>query len=164
LRSMTQFNDKQITEYMYRCFTAVDGLWFMKLEEKYGFDTALEIDNEVWKVMPKIQARMLKSMGKPGNGIEALSDCFTFKLRVEGFTFKTERIKKPRGFRVIIEKCPWFDLLVKSGRENVAEKVGTTICNTDGSAWASEFGDNIKFELQSQLCNGSERCIMQFSY
>ena len=149
---------------MYRCFTAVDGLWFMKLEERYGFDTALEIDNDVWKVMPKIQARMLKSMGKPGNGIEALLDCFTFKLRVEGFTFETEKMENKRGFRVIIEKCPWHDMLVNAGRENVSAKIGTTICNTDGSAWASEFGDDIKFEIESQLCSGSKLCIMKFSH
>jgi len=161
---MVQLNDKQIAEYMYRCFTAVDGLWFMKLEEKYGFDTALEIDNEVWKIMPKIQARMLKAMGKLGTGIEALIDCFTTKLMLEGFTFKTEKIENPPGFRVIIEKCPWIDALVKSGRENIAEKVGTTVCNTYCSAWASEFGDNIKFELQSQLCKDSEHCLLQFSH
>ena len=157
-------NDKQIADYMYRCFTAVDGLWFMKLEEKYGFDTALEIDNDVWKVMPKIQARMLKSMGKPSNGLEALLDCFTFKLRVEGFTFETEKMENKRGFRVIIEKCPWHDMLVNAGRENVSAKIGTIICNTDGSAWASEFGDDIKFEIESQLCSGSKLCIMKFSH
>ncbi len=161
---MIQLNDKQIAEYLHRCFTAADGLWFIKLEEKYGFDTALEIDNEVWKVMPKIQARMLKSMVNLGNGIEALFDCFTFKLMVEGFTFKTEKIEKPRGFRIIIEQCPWFDLLVKAGRENLAEKVGTAICDTDCSAWASEFGDNIKFELQRQICKDSEHCLLQFSH
>jgi hypothetical protein len=158
-----KLNDKQIAEYLLRCFTAVDGLWFMKLEEKHGFDTALEIDNEVWKVMPKIQARMLKSMGNLGNGIEALFDCLTTKLALEGFTFKTEKIDNPRGFRIIIEKCPWFELLVKSGRENLAEKLGNTICSTDCSAWASEFGDNIKFELQSQICKDSKNCVMQFS-
>ena len=161
---MIKLSDKQIADYLRRCYTAVDGLWFMKLEEKYGFDTTLEIDNEVWKVMPKIQARMLKSMVKLGEGIEALADCFTFKLMVEGYKFKTETVETRRGFRIIIEQCPWYELLVKSGRENIAEKVGTTICNTDSLAWAAEFGDDIKFELQSQICKGSERCIMQFSY
>jgi hypothetical protein len=161
---MIQLNDKQIAEYLYRCYTAMDGLWFTKLEEKYGFDAALEIDNEVWKVLPKIQARMLKSMGKLGNGIEALIECLTTKLMLEGFTFKTETIENHRGFRIIIEKCPWFDLLVKSGRENLADKVSDVICNTDYSTWASEFGDNIKFELQRQICKDSKHCLLQFSH
>ena len=159
---MMQLNDKQIAEYLLRCFTAVDGLWFMKLEEKYGFDTALEIDNEVWKVMPKIQARMLKSMGNLGNGIAALRDCFTFTLTVEGYKFKTEELADRRGFRVIIEKCPWLEMLFKSGREHVAEKLGNVICNTNGATWASEFGDNIEFELQCQICQDSAHCVMQF--
>jgi hypothetical protein len=42
-----KLNDKQIAEYMHRCYTAVDGLWFTKLEEKSGFDTALDIDFEL---------------------------------------------------------------------------------------------------------------------
>ena len=161
---MLELTDKQIAEYLYRNYTAVDGLWFMKLEDKHGFDTALEIDNDVWKVMPKIQARMLKSMVNLDNSIEALSDCFEFKLTVEGYTFKTEKIENPRGFRIVVTKCPWLDLLVHSGRENLAEKVGTIICSTDCLAWASEFGDNIKFEMQRQMCKDAKHCLLQFSY
>jgi len=161
---MIQLNDKQIAEYLHRCYTTADGLWFMKLEEKYGFDTALEIDNEVWKVMPKIQARMIKSMVNLGDGIEALLDCLTTSLMLEGYKFKTEKTENPRGFRVIIEQCPWFDLLVKSGRENIAEKLGTIICNTNCSAWASEFGNDIKFESQRRMCKDSEHCLLQFSH
>lgn len=160
---MIQLNDKQIAEFCYRSYTAADGLWFMKVEEKYGFAAALEIDDEVWKVLPKIQARMLKSMGNVENGMEALLECFTTKLTLDGFTFRVERTGDDSGFRVIIERCPWHDLMVKSGRENLSEKVGTLICNTEYSAWASEFDDNICFELQHQICKGSQFCILQFS-
>jgi len=50
-----KLTDKEIAEYLHRCYTAVDGLMFVKVEEKYGFDVAPNIDEEVWKVMPKIQ-------------------------------------------------------------------------------------------------------------
>jgi hypothetical protein len=33
--------DKDVREYFHRSYTAVDGLWFVKVEEKYGFDKAL---------------------------------------------------------------------------------------------------------------------------
>jgi len=159
-----ELNDKQIAEFYYRSYTAVDGLWFMKVEEKYGFDAALEVDNEVWKVLPKIQARMLKSIGKMETGMEALFECFTTKLTLDGFTFKAEKSKHDSGFRIIIDGCPWYDVMVKSGRENLSEKVGTRICNTEYSVWASEFDDNISFELQCQICKGSESCILQFTH
>ena len=69
---MIRLSNRQIAEYFHRSYTAVDGLWFMKVEEKYGFDVALDIDNEVWKVFAKMQARLLKSLGQTGDGIDSL--------------------------------------------------------------------------------------------
>lgn len=157
---MIELTQKQIAEYFHRSYAAVDGLWFMKIEEKYGFDAALDIDNEVWKVFPKIQARLLKSMGKLGTGTDALFEALTTKLKLEGFEFKTE--KTDRGFRIIIVECPWHNLMIKSKREALSGKVGTLICNTEYRAWASEFGEDIKFELKHQICTGSKSCILQF--
>ena len=160
---MIELNDKQITDFFRRSYTAVDGLWFMKVEENYGFDAALEIDDKVWQVFPKIQARMLKAMANMGDGIEALIECFTTKLALEGSTFKTERLGDGSGFRIIITKCPWLDIMVRAGREKLSPKVGRTICNSEYSAWAAEFGDNIRFEQQCRICEGAESCTIQFS-
>ncbi|MBM3155971.1 MAG: hypothetical protein FJ004_01640 [Chloroflexi bacterium] len=157
---MIELNQKQIAEFFHRSYTAVDGLWFMKIEEKYGFDVALDIDNEVWKVFPKIQARMLKSMGKLGTGMDALFEALTTRLKLEGFAFETEKLDN--GFRIIINECPWHNLMVKSKREALSGRVGTLICNTENRAWASEFGEDIKFELKHQICTGSKSCILQF--
>jgi hypothetical protein len=40
---MIELSDKQIAEFWHRSYTSVDGLWFMKVEEKHGFDLALDI-------------------------------------------------------------------------------------------------------------------------
>ena len=63
--------DKQAALYFHRCYVAADGLWFMKAEEKHGLVAALEVDEQVWKVLPKIQARMLKAMLHVDQGIDA---------------------------------------------------------------------------------------------
>ncbi|MFC1926859.1 DUF6125 family protein [Chloroflexota bacterium] len=159
-----ELNDKQIAEFWHRSYTTVDGLWFMKVEEKYGFRTALEVDNEVWKVLPKIQARMLKSLAKAGDGIETLFECITTKLELEGFVFDAEKDEDNTNFNVTVKRCPWHDLLVKSGRTELSGDVGSVICNTEYSVWASEFGDNICFDLQGQICKGSESCVLSFSH
>ena len=159
---MIQLSDKQIGEFCLRSYTAVDGLWFMKVEEKYGFDKALEVDNEVWKVLPKIQARMLKSMGKMDEGIEALEECFTTKLALDGFTFKTAKTENNGGFRVTIKRCPWHDQMIKSGRQDLSDKIGKRICNTEYAVWAAEFSDNIDFKIQERICNGADSCILVF--
>ena len=157
---MDSLIDEQIAEYFHRSYKAVDGLWFMKVEEKYGFDTALQIDKEIWKVMPKIQARMIKSMLKIDEGAIALLKSLKAKLALEGFKFKVEQSEN--GFRIQISDCPWHNLMVKSGRKKLSGKVGTTICNVEYSVWASEFGENLQFTLGTQKCKGSESCILDF--
>lgn len=155
-----ELTDTQVARYFHRCYIAADGLWFMKVEEKYGFDAALDIDNEVWKVLPKIQARMLKPMVRV-EGMDALFECLTTKLALEGFEFKAE--KDTNNLRITISRCPWHELMLKSGREALSERVGTLICTTEYGVWCSEFDEDVHFELKSQMCRGSECCILQFS-
>ena len=42
-----------------RSINTIDGLWFLAIEQKYGLDTALELDTEVWREATKINARRL---------------------------------------------------------------------------------------------------------
>ena len=153
---MGHLTNRQIIEFFHRSYKAADGLWFIKIEEKYGFDEALAIDKEVWKVMPKIQARMIKTM----LGNVTLLESLTAKLSMEGFNFKVEQ--KENGFQIQISDCPWHNLMVKSGREKYSEKVGTAICNVEYSVWASEFDEKTQFTLHTQKCKGSEHCLLDF--
>jgi Family of unknown function (DUF6125) len=157
---MVELSDAQIAEYFRRSYTAVDGLWFMKVEDRLGFDLALEIDTAVWKIMPKIQARALKSLTGLGDGIEALFKCFTAKLSLEGFVYTAEW--RGAGFHVTITRCPWHDLRVKSARPDISGKVGDTICHAENLVWAKEFGDGIVFVQRTQLCKDEAVCVMDF--
>jgi hypothetical protein len=156
---VTKLTDEQIAQYFHRSYTAADGLWFMKVEERRGFDEALEIDNEVWKVMPKIQARTLKSMLGAGIGADALMECFSAKLSIEGFQFQAE--KEGDGLRICISRCPWHYLMVKSGRGHISDKVSSLICSTENSVWASEFG-GMRSEIESRICKGDQECVFRF--
>jgi hypothetical protein len=159
---MIELSERQITEYWHRSYRTVDGLWFMKVEEKYGFDVALDIDDQVWRVFPKIQARMMKSMGGLENGVECLFEAVTTKLYLEGFVFEAERIDG--GFRIVVSECPWHNIMVTAGREGLSGRVGTLICNSEYSVWASEFGRDIRFELGDQICEGCKTCVLNFSH
>jgi hypothetical protein len=134
----------------------------MKVEERCGFETALEVDNAVWQVFPKIQVRKLKELTKLGNGIEALRECLTTKLSLEGHSYKLEDLDDRGDFQIIIDQCPWHDIMVDSGREELSPRVGSAICPTEYSVWVSEFGDDIRWEQLCRLCEGSQTCIIQF--
>ncbi len=157
---MGSLSDEQVAEYFHRSYKAVDGLWFMKVEEKHGFANALQADKEVWRVMPKIQARMIKAFLKVDKGKVALLDSLKAKLALEGFKFKVEQCEN--GFRIRVSDCPWHNLMVKSGREKFSAKIGESICNVEYSVWASEFDENMQFTLVAQKCKGSESCLLDF--
>jgi len=160
---MIELSGEQTADFLYRCYSAVDGLWCMKVEEKYGFDVALDIDNEVWKVFPKIQARKLKELTGLGDGIEALYECLTTKMRLEGYSFKAARLGNDGAFRITINDCSWHNIMVSSGRKHLSARVGNKICATEFSVWASEFGKDIQVEQECRICGGSETCTIRFS-
>ena len=160
---MIQLTDRQIADYFHRSYATVDGLWFMKLEGRHGFAEALEVDVEVWKVMPKIQARKLKEMSGRNAGLDALYECFTTKLSIEGFAIeRAEKTEDGRSVAITVTRCPWCDLLAKSGRMNLADTIGRAICNTEYAVWASEFGEDISFELGERICGGCRSCTIRF--
>lgn len=164
---MAGLSDKDRAEYYHRCYKAVDGLWFVKSEEKFNFDTALELDREVWKVMPKIQARfMKKKMGTEG-GLNALGLCFSHKLELDGFDFQVEKKEKDDILSALIfqiSTCPWHDILIKSKREHLSDKIGEVICGIEYEVWASEFGKDIKFSFgDNRICRRDSCCILQFN-
>ncbi len=155
-------SERQISEYLHRSYTAVDGLWFMKLEERFGFDTALALDQAVWGVLPKIQARKLKELTGRRQGLEDLRYCFGLKLELDGFRFTIEALDQGDGFRVITERCPWHEKMIAAGRTDLSGNVGDCICPTEYGVWAEEFGPGIVFGLGERLCDGHRRCILTF--
>lgn len=159
--------DAQKAEYFQKSYTSVDGLWFMKVEELWGFEEALKIDRLVWSIFPKIQARTLKAMLDAKKGIVGLARCLAAKHSAESFGFEIEAETAGDGssLKMIIRKCPWHELMAKSGRGALSERVGSAICNAEYSTWASEFSDGdrrISFCLNSQICKGDEFCTFWF--
>lgn len=59
-----------------------DGLWFRAVEDKFGIETAMELDQKAWEKFTVIEAkRIMKRLGiKPGGGIPALVQALKFRL------------------------------------------------------------------------------------
>ena len=159
---MIELTESQIQDYLRRSYFSVDGLWFMKIEERYGFDTALDTDDEVWKILPKIQARLMKSFSNLKEGLHALRENLETKLVIDGFKFDIVRDEPDDGFTVHISECPWYSLLVKSNREHLAALIANRICTTEFTVWASQFGDDIECIFLRRLCEKSKTCSIQF--
>jgi hypothetical protein len=61
---------------------AHDGLWFLAAEEKFGMETAIELDRWAWEQFTVIEARrIMQRMGiEPGGGIPALKQALQYRL------------------------------------------------------------------------------------
>jgi hypothetical protein len=58
---------EEIADFLFlhlRDMWAVDGLYYLGIEEKWGTDEATNIDRKVWEIMGKIEARKLKNFFK----------------------------------------------------------------------------------------------------
>jgi hypothetical protein len=147
--------------YLRRAYHAVDGLWFMKVEEAHGFETALDLDRRVWEILAKIQARQARTVLEiSGDAPEDLAACFTLKLTADGHDFTVETTAE--GVEIAIRGCPWLELLRKSDRQELAARIAQTICPTEGRVWCREFGDRYLFSMPQMACQGTEGCVMRF--
>ncbi len=113
---------EQMQDLRLGALTAIDGLWFMAVEKKYGFETALELDLEVWKdygrVLLKRLARMLGLTIDPAHPpdlptVNLLLEtvCHVDGTQCEGTVTSGEIV-----FRV--QRCSWWDNLSSAGRES----------------------------------------------
>jgi Family of unknown function (DUF6125) len=51
---------------------AVDGLYYLGIEERFGTEAATEIDATVWKIMGKIEGRKLKRLLDLGSDLDSM--------------------------------------------------------------------------------------------
>ena len=165
---MKDLTESDKIEYFRRSYRAVDGLWFMMIEKKHGFDEGLELDEAVWRVLPKIQARAIKSMLNLECSLDGLEEAIAARLALEEFDYELK--PEEGGFAVEIRRCPWHDIMVRSGREDLSGRVSQVICQAENQVWAQEFSQKgaereekkIRFESRERICQGGGRCRLWF--
>ncbi len=151
--------DKALVEYLRRSYTAVDGLWFVTVEEAHGFEHALALDEKVWQIVPKIQARKAREvLGITGNSIADLTACFSLKLRADGHLFRVDEV--PDGVVFVVTHCQWRELLRKSGREHLEKQISSVIWPAELAEWCREFGDEFEFDYVDGIDENEEYRIV----
>jgi hypothetical protein len=137
-------------EYFKKSYFAVDGLWFLMIEEDTSFEYALELDRKVWKIMAKIQAKTAMKLGKE------FFDSLKLKWDSEGYKYHFGR------YKVIIEKCPWWDIMKTSRKGDTAGRVGAIICPVVYNEWAKVYGAPYTIVFETYMCQGDENCTLHF--
>ncbi len=116
-----ELDREQIDKLRLGAITAIDGLWFLSVENHLDFDTALKIDLDVWKNYGIIiLKRMGKMAGRPlGKG--ELIDLPTVKFfletlsKIDGTEYASEFLDDST-LEFKVHRCPWYENL-KEGRQ-----------------------------------------------
>ncbi len=152
--------EQQIEEYLHRSYTRVDGLWFVLAEERHGFDAALALDEAVWRVLPKIQARLLQEQLSLTRDAVGLARALTAKLALDRYEFSVTQTSG--RIQVALARCPWHDLIVRSGRAHIAERVGGVVCGVELPTFAREFNCSCTPPTDHRLCRDGGKCVFDF--
>jgi hypothetical protein len=88
-----------------RNWLAHDGCWFLAVEEKFGMETAIELDMRSWACFSPVEARrIMQTFGIPKDGgLEALEQALGYRLyatvnrqaaeRVDGHTLRFRMVE-----------------------------------------------------------------------
>ena len=159
---MDEYTSDQIAQLLRRSYMAVDGLWFVMAEQRHGYDAALKLDEDVWKVMPKIQARKAREvLGVEGNELADLARCLGLKLAAEGHQFEIQIDEDQLEMRIV--HCVWREVFEKAQRLHIAKDIARNICLNEGAGWAAEFQAQFSFDFDCSLCGGGDCCRFVFS-
>ena len=125
----------------------LDGLWFTVLEKAVGFEKAYEVDDEVWRVYSRKEAKRLRShFGFTTPGVEDIKNVLRYSLFAQSLEFELEVVQNsPLVIRLIISSCKTYSGMVKIGRpEDQAQK----ICKGIGLTYFGNLMDEISPGVQ----------------
>jgi len=130
----------------------VDGLYFLGIEEKFGTESATQIDTDCWKILGKLEARELKNLlGIKKNDIPS----FMHALRNTSWSLyqeekQTEVSESKAVYRVV--KC-------RTQETRISKSLGVFPCKKVRfsylKSFAQEFNPNI--EVTCQVAPPDER-------
>jgi hypothetical protein len=92
-----------------------DGLWFLGVEQRYGTDTALEIDVNMWNVSSRLEAERIKEiLAIPDNaGLDAVLKTLNLMSWAAKCGYRVE--KNGDGAILTITSCPPQEARLKAG-------------------------------------------------
>ncbi|MBA7657680.1 hypothetical protein ES703_65620 [subsurface metagenome] len=105
-----------LIEVYSKLYAALDGLWFLSVEEEYGHDVATKLDVKVWESLVPREAERIGNVRKiAGGGIEAVIEAF--KLRPTFLTKEYKVIREKNRAIVRVTKCRSLDAMERDKRE-----------------------------------------------
>jgi hypothetical protein len=134
----------------------------MMIEKEFSFERAMEIDEKVWSILPKIQARKVKELlGIEGIGLADFLQAVKVKFEAEGYDYEVRQSDSDH-IQITVHRCPWYDILKKADREHLGPRIADSICSLELQVWLKEFGEQLSFSMEYRCGMGKCECVLDF--
>lgn len=156
-----ELSDGVIERLRLGAITAIDGLWFLAVERKLGFEEAFRLDLEVWKAYGQIQfKRLARALGVSFEGGVAV-DLATVNFMLEALCRidGTEGQGELTGDDTVVftvHRCPWWENLNRAGRSDLVDC--ETIDNAVFFDWLKNVNPCIHLEITRSMPRGDNHC------
>ncbi|RLF15575.1 MAG: hypothetical protein DRJ97_03510 [Thermoprotei archaeon] len=125
-------SQEELLKWLREAYYAVDGIWFLTVEEKRGLDEAIEVDLKVWERFATVMAKRVKRRFNLEGDLGTIVKSTKVFFDIEGWRVDL----KPEEGLINVEFCPWWDYLNRVGRGWIIEKVCPKVCEVIFSSWA----------------------------
>ena len=150
-----ELSQEDIIRWLREAYFAVDGVWFLTLEERLGLERAVEIDVEVWRGVAEVLAKRVKRRYGVDGSLASIVESTKVFFEVEGWGVEL----RPEEGLVAVERCPWYDYLNRVGRGWVIDKVCPRVCEAMFSSWARA----MSLEATATIDFSPPRCRVHFT-
>lgn len=115
---MTKAELQDYLDFLLRQYQIVDAIWFLAVEDKYGFDEAFDLNQGVWaKINSLIAKEVRKRFHVKGRGISAVIEAWSYFPWSYIFKYEVEQTKDKAVLRIL--KCPPQEARLRQGKEEL---------------------------------------------
>ena len=156
-------NESEILEYLRKSYLASDGLWFLTVEKEHSYEEALRLDEVVWSILPRIQARKARDLLRlEGTSVSDLAKALELKFAAEGSSHRIVD-QSPMHLKIEVTSCVWLETLKKLGRDYIAQDICDRICHRELIVWAEQLVGDITVSLPNMMSRGQPACEIVFT-
>ncbi len=113
---MTKAELQDYLDFLLRQYRIVDALWFLAVEDKYGFDVAFDLNGKIWGKINSLAAKEIrKRFHIKGRGISAVIEARSYLPWSHIIKYEVEETKDKAVLRIL--KCPMQEARLRQGRE-----------------------------------------------
>lgn len=142
-------------------YYAIDGLWFLGVEEKFGFENALDIDLKAWENFTGVLVkRIRKKFRIAGNDLKTILTIVGVYLSIENnWDFEAALLSEDKGL-IKVNRCPAWDVFKRTGRDKVlpCKKLDTVFFD----AISEKINSDARAFIGKSFPNGDNCCEIYF--